>query len=391
MSQFLEISERIIVIAALGLFLGIVAHSQTPEQNLQTCLSGRYPALCNHAALTPAQLQETRAAELRENLKTCMEGRYPALCDHSKLTPEQSKAVAESERIENLRLCSSGSYPALCNHALLSADELAQVQSAEHAENLKVCLDGHYASVCNHSLLTPDETKNVSAAENRALLSQPKRTPKLQSARRQGSCESGLSITSVEGDGKIIKLDDGSAWEVDDVDTVDTALWLTADNVVVCEGKMINTDENESAGVTPLSSAHGGISSSTTVSQTSSDGEIALYDGAGSAVAYIATSEDLTIYTWAGRPVAYLDGENVYGFNGKHLGWFLDGRIYDHKGKVAGTTAETAVVPLKSEPFKGFKQFKPFKAFEQFAPIQPILALSWSQLPLAILLSQGSK
>ncbi len=62
----------------------------------------------------------------------------------------------------------------------------------------------------------------------------------------------GLSIESVEGDGKVIKLDDGSMWEVDDVDTVDTARWLATDDVVLCDRKIINTDEKESADVTPL-------------------------------------------------------------------------------------------------------------------------------------------
>jgi hypothetical protein len=50
-------------------------------------------------------------------------------------------------------------------------------------------------------------------------------------------------------------------WEVDDVDTVDTALWLPASDVVVCNGKMINTDDNESADVTPISSGRSGGSS----------------------------------------------------------------------------------------------------------------------------------
>lgn len=49
-----------------------------------------------------------------------------------------------------------------------------------------------------------------------------------------------MSIVSVEGDGKVIKLDDGSLWEVDEVDTVDTALWLPVTEVVLCGGKMIN-------------------------------------------------------------------------------------------------------------------------------------------------------
>ena len=313
-----------------------------------------------------------------------MTGRYPALCDHSKLTSEQLNSVRESERSENLTLCLSGRYPALCNRSLLSSSELFQVRAAERVENLKVCMDGHYPSLCNHSLLTTEEAGNVGVAETRAASSRAipsapaNGTGRSSNVRQREKCESGLSIESVEGDGKVIKLDDGSMWEVDDVDTVDTALWLVADEVVLCEGKIINSDENESADVTPI---RGGVSAGSNMSVATSDDEITLYDGHGFAVAYIATSEDLTVYTCAGKPVAYLDGENIYGFNGKHLGWFQNGRIYDHQGKIAGTTAHAATVPLNPEPFKGFKQFKPFKAFEQFAPLQPILSTSWSQLP----------
>lgn len=72
------------------------------------------------------------------------------------------------------------------------------------------------------------------------------------SPRLTGGCESGHWISSVGGDGKIIRLEDGSMWEVDDVDTVDTAIWLPVSNVVVCENKLINVDDNESAGVTPI-------------------------------------------------------------------------------------------------------------------------------------------
>ncbi|MGA8489680.1 MAG: hypothetical protein WB711_04610 [Terriglobales bacterium] len=187
-----------------------------------------------------------------------MTGRYAALCDHSKLTSEQLNSVRESERSENLTLCLSGRYSALCNHSLLSSSELIQVGAAERSENLKVCMDGHYPSLCNHSLLTTEEAGNVGVAETRAAASRA--TPSApangtgisSNARQREKCESGLSIESVEGDGKVIKLDNGSMWEVDDVDTVDTALWLVADEVVLCEGKIINTDENESAHGTPI-------------------------------------------------------------------------------------------------------------------------------------------
>ena len=47
-------------------------------------------------------------------------------------------------------------------------------------------------------------------------------------------------------DGAIIKLEDGSLWRVDDTDTVDSALWLPTTDIVVCDGKLINTEDNES-------------------------------------------------------------------------------------------------------------------------------------------------
>ncbi len=48
--------------------------------------------------------------------------------------------------------------------------------------------------------------------------------------------------------------------------------------------------------------------------------EITLFDSKGEAIAYIDTSDELTIYLWDGDPVAYLYDDHVYGFNGKHLG-----------------------------------------------------------------------
>jgi hypothetical protein len=47
-------------------------------------------------------------------------------------------------------------------------------------------------------------------------------------------------------DGKYIKLENGSVWEVQGADTVDSTLWLEMDEITVCTGKLINTDEHES-------------------------------------------------------------------------------------------------------------------------------------------------
>ncbi len=122
---------------------------------------------------------------------------------------------------------------------------------------------------------------------------------------------------------------------------------------------------------------------------------ISLFDGAGKAVAYIAVDNELTIYLWGGKPVAYLDrdsegGYHVYGFNGKHLGWFVKGVVWDHEGNASCATQDV----LKStefEPFKAFKQFIPFKAFTEFAPFRPSFSAAFGDVPCRILLGEGGQ
>lgn len=120
--------------------------------------------------------------------------------------------------------------------------------------------------------------------------------------------------------------------------------------------------------------------------------EISLYDSSGTAIAYIA--EDLTLYLWSGKPVAYLDqdisgGFHIYGFNGKHLGWFVGGVIRDHQGYAVGAVYEVFIIPPRFEPFKQFKQFKPFKSFKEFAPFRPFFINTWSDIGLKLFLLQG--
>ena len=124
------------------------------------------------------------------------------------------------------------------------------------------------------------------------------------------------------------------------------------------------------------------------------DDEVSLFSGSGDAVAYIALSDELTIYLWSGKPVAYLSedssgGYHVYGFNGKHLGWFVGGIIRDHKGDAACALKE-AMNSTNFEPFKAFKQFKPFKAFKEFAPFRPSFSNSFGQIPCQFLLASGA-
>lgn len=112
------------------------------------------------------------------------------------------------------------------------------------------------------------------------------------------------------------------------------------------------------------------------MAQSSTD-EITLRSGSGTCSAYIE-ADDSTIYLWNGKPVAYLDGEDVYGFNGKHLGWFIKGVIYDHDGDTEGAVTARFETLQPACPVKSFKHFKPFKASKEFRPLKPILSLSWA-------------
>ncbi len=122
--------------------------------------------------------------------------------------------------------------------------------------------------------------------------------------------------------------------------------------------------------------------------QLSAQKEIALFDSDGDAIAYI--SEDSTIYLWEGKPVAYLDKDNIYGFNGKHLGWFVDEVVRDHKGHRVGTTKNSANIITKIEPIKGIKQIVPIKEIQDLVPIKPLFNNKLSDYNLEAFLLAGS-
>ena len=69
--------------------------------------------------------------------------------------------------------------------------------------------------------------------------------PASESARAQ-DCEDGHWIESVLADGRLIRLEDGSLWQVDEIDMVTSSIWLPVSDIVICGNKLINEDDNES-------------------------------------------------------------------------------------------------------------------------------------------------
>lgn len=121
--------------------------------------------------------------------------------------------------------------------------------------------------------------------------------------------------------------------------------------------------------------------------------EVSLFDGKGRAAAYIVTDDELTIYLWSGEPIAYLVRDSgsefhIYGFNGKHLGWFVGGTVRDHEGDAA-CALKGAISNPQSEPLKSLKSLKSLKRLKELAPLRPLFSRQWGELPCKFLLKQG--
>jgi len=79
-----------------------------------------------------------------------------------------------------------------------------------------------------------------------AVATQLYRAAKSSSGRSsKEGCVEGHWVSSVTGGGELIKLEDGSIWEVDAADTVHSMLWLPTEEILICGQTLINTDNGE--------------------------------------------------------------------------------------------------------------------------------------------------
>jgi hypothetical protein len=115
-----------------------------------------------------------------------------------------------------------------------------------------------------------------------------------------------------------------------------------------------------------------------------------LFDKDGEAVAYMAMDFEETIYLWEGHPVAYLyETQHIYGFNGRHIGWFIDEILYNNDGERVGFTANTCPVDIRKEPVKTEKLLKDEMRSRWSAPPFPNLSSKISDQALREFLIEG--
>ena len=157
-----------------------------------------------------------------------------------------SRASASSEprshlsekQMELLKSYSAQARAALSPSQLREATALATAWQSGHSSG--VTLPRHSRAALE-SEAPPSGSLN--AAEG------PSRLPERKRAYlRSNGCETGHWVDSVLSDGEIVKLEDGTIWRVDSADTVDSALLLDTEDVTVCDGKLINTDDKSSVG-----------------------------------------------------------------------------------------------------------------------------------------------
>jgi len=107
------------------------------------------------------------------------------------------------------------------------------------------------------------------------------------------------------------------------------------------------------------------------------------YDSCGKPISY--SDDEECIYLFTGQPVAYFYDDTIYGFNGRHFGWFENGWIRDLHGYCAFYTEDASgsgpAKPARyAKPAKSAKNVKPAKCARNAKNARAAKCLTWSVL-----------
>ena len=115
-----------------------------------------------------------------------------------------------------------------------------------------------------------------------------------------------------------------------------------------------------------------------------------IFNKRGDLVAYISDDYNETIYLIDGSPVAYLyEQGHVYGFNGRHLGLWIEGILYNHDGERIGFTSSTSPVPIGREPTNSQRRSMDEIRPRWEAPPLPKLSFNFADMDLKRFLREG--
>jgi hypothetical protein len=121
--------------------------------------------------------------------------------------------------------------------------------------------------------------------------------------------------------------------------------------------------------------------------------QVSLYGSDGEATAYIDYNKEATIFLWDGTPVAFITSDRidicVFGFNGRFLGWYDNGILYDKNGYAVGARKDATNMVTKLERIKGIQKITPIRPILPMTPIKPMWKNYWSNTSLLEFLYYG--
>ena len=113
--------------------------------------------------------------------------------------------------------------------------------------------------------------------------------------------------------------------------------------------------------------------------------QLVFSDSRGQVVA-LKDDDDDVVFLWSGRPIAIVDDESVsvYGFDGRHLGWFVEGWIRDHDGACVYYTDHATGGPVRparrTRPKRGARKARPRRRARPAPPPRHPNQRIWSSL-----------
>jgi hypothetical protein len=106
-----------------------------------------------------------------------------------------------------------------------------------------------------------------------------------------------------------------------------------------------------------------------------------LYGKKGQVVAFLADGQ--RIISLRGKSLAWISGENVYNYNGDHLGWWVDGNLIGPEGGLMAWQTHTAYLGV-TLPYPAVPPTPPTPSPEpprpvpSMPPFKPHDKLGWS-------------
>lgn len=105
-----------------------------------------------------------------------------------------------------------------------------------------------------------------------------------------------------------------------------------------------------------------------------------LYNKRGRATCFLVDGE--WIYLWNGKPVGWIADGKVYSYRGTLLGWFENGWLYDRKNRPCFFCSDATGGPVRparaARPARGARGARPARGARQATPARPARSLSWS-------------